>query len=202
MSDLTRSLWRDVPVLMSRKLVALSAMVTSCAALSLLSGGIYVGCSKTSRPAHLPPATSSADESPVILAQADPATPSTAGEPTTQLPQAEALPIQPAPVTAMAIPVHLQGSSVSETLELNDADVLAAQALDTANSAQLRYTALRRLEQVDPARAGEVAWTLAGDASSIVATNALAVLVRQGDPRISSLDPRSQRIAAALASQG
>jgi len=186
---------RDLPVLMSRQLVALSAMLTSCAALSLLSGSLYVGCSGGSRPSHLPPSASQ-------LASQGPTSPADPATPTTQLPQAQSLPSQAAPVSALAVPVHLQGPSVAQALTQNDSEVLAALALTTSNPPQVRYTALRRLEQVDPARAAEVAYELARDPATIVATNALAVLVRQGDPRIGSLDPRSQRLAAALASQG
>jgi hypothetical protein len=106
-------------------------------------------------------------------------------------------------VAQLAAPVTVQDMSVGRVMGLNDPELLAEIALTSSNTPEARYTALRRLEQVDPDRALAVATSLVSDSSSLVAVNALAILVRSGDTQlIGSLDARSQRIAAALASQG
>lgn len=198
----------DRPVLMSRTGLALSAMITASAAFSLLSGVLYVGCSSAARPARFGPGSAEvAQPSPgQTSASPVPSSPSDPAAPTTATPQAALLPSQPVVQTELAVPVSVQGLSVGEVLGMTDAEALAELALTPSAAPQVRYTALRRLEEVDGERSVEVALALLDDPAPLVQTNAIAVLVRSGDPRadaaLSGMDPRSQRIAAALAQQG
>lgn len=91
---------------------------------------------------------------------------------------------------------------ISQILASEDAEQLAAWAKQTHLKASLRYTALRRLEQVDPRQAVRVAQGLLPEHDRLLHTNALALLARSDDPEakaaLSALDPKDRRLAASL----
>ena len=85
------------------------------------------------------------------------------------------------------------------------ADVAKLQviALDRRLAPEVRYAALRRLEEAAPATAVDVAMALLGEDERFLRNNAIAVLVRSEDPRadliVASLRGDDRRLADALA---
>lgn len=100
--------------------------------------------------------------------------------------------------------------SVSEAMALAptqvDGPTLATWVHDPALEPQIRYAALRRLEQLYPREAVKAAIARLEDPVSLVRSNALAVLARSRDPEarqaLDGLDPRRREVAARLAAAG
>ena len=98
-------------------------------------------------------------------------------------------------------------ASVAGVLALSPAEVDAPTLVGWVARAdlepQLRYAALRRLEQLSPRQAVQAAIERLEDPASLVRTNALAVLARSRDPdarrAIEGLDPRRREVAARIA---
>jgi len=84
-----------------------------------------------------------------------------------------------------------------------DAGKLAAIALDRRLAPEVRYAALRRLEETAPATAVDVAMALLREDERFLRNNAIAVLVRSEDPRadliVASLQGDDRRLADAVA---
>lgn len=83
-----------------------------------------------------------------------------------------------------------------------DRALLAVWAEHRALDPALRYAALRRLEELEPAAALEVAGRLLGDPVALVARNALAVIAASDSPAaarfISGLEPSEQELVSEL----
>lgn len=93
-------------------------------------------------------------------------------------------------------------ATVVEVVESSDEGALAAWAANPQNSNELRYAALRRLEELGSAQTVPVAADLAREADPFLKQNAIAVLVRVGSPEaraaLDSLPPGDQELAAKL----
>lgn len=149
----------------------------------------------------------------------EPATPDALAQPT---PEAQTGPVAseargdtpPQPLAAEPMPLveapRLQARPIRQTRQTVDAtDDVRLQATVSSSEAtpQVRYAALRRLEELDSPRAVPAALTLlrepGGDA--FLRNNVVAFLARSTDPRaeqaIANLDPRLRRLAETLRQQ-
>ena len=108
-----------------------------------------------------------------------------------------------APPAPEAPPVETDVGDVLTGPAAADAGKLAAIALDRRLAPEVRYAALRRLEETAPATAVDVAMALLREDERFLRNNAIAVLVRSEDPRadliVASLQGDDRRLADAVA---
>lgn len=81
----------------------------------------------------------------------------------------------------------------------------AACVLDPSLDPAVQLVALRKLERDDPTRACELAYGLLESPDRQLRVNAIAILARDDSPRardaLAQLDPRSRRLATAIANR-
>lgn len=186
--------------LLSRRLVASSVAVVAAMAIALLGLAVLV----PDAPAERGPAEGVAPIGPQRAAAS--ASPAAGAEPRADL-DGPAVATGPAPIrprdpAGSAPPPPARPREVFLTRQSSER--LAACATAPALEREVRYAALRKLEEQDGARATDVALALLDEEEDgLLRTNAIALLVRSDDPRaraaIERLDPRGRRLAAALA---
>ncbi|MCW8138076.1 MAG: hypothetical protein KIT58_04135 [Planctomycetota bacterium] len=174
---------------LSRRWVRLGLGTALVGGLALLSASALL---ETDAPTSRPPVTRVAAPAPAPpTAEVDP-TPTVTGATATR--RVREAPPRPAPRTV--------GDVLRQDASLDHAD-LAAWVVDRALASEVRYGALRRLEQDDPSEAVTAALRVLDDVTPLVRLNAIAVLTRSQDPRAAAalerLDDRSRRLATALA---
>ena len=140
------------------------------------------------------PSPSPSTASPVSSAQPA-AGPANTAPPMTDIPSARA------PRQVPSTPAGVMSLDQDEV----DAATLAEWVQRAELSPPVRYAALRRLEQLWPYQAVEVARQRLEDPVPLIRTNALAVLARSRDPAarevLQGLDARRREVAAAIASR-